>query len=166
MLRAKARLFNKCEELHSGILLVLGLNSMIDKQDFYHGAALIPLLKDPRCTQITASNLGYIINDSVLVVLKYSTKSRSPWRFSFSNNEVVLLLQPSTNIKKVSLVFICGGDGICAISLRELQEILGDGDGWISAKRNFREQYEVAGPSGILNFKVSLQRWPSLVFEG
>jgi hypothetical protein len=138
---------------------------MIDKQEYYHGAAIIRVLEDERSTAISKHACGYVVNDEVLIMLKYSTKSRSPWRFTFTLDEMVNI---ETLIKKngrIIIALVCGGDGICAIHAKELYSILGDNPGWLSVKRNYNEQYGVAGPNGHLERKVSFQRWPSIIFE-
>lgn len=137
---------------------------MIDKQAFYHGAAIIRLFEDLRCESVARHAIGYLVNESIFVFLKYSTKSRSPWRFSFSLDEIRRLshMQPLHN---TVVALVCGGDGICAITWTEAEASLGNNAGWISAKRNFNESYGVAGSVGSLKRKVPLQRWPLLVFE-
>jgi hypothetical protein len=138
---------------------------MIDKQEYYHGAAIIRLLEDERCQKLRQHNLGYMVNDESFIFLKYSTKSRSPWRFSFSSDEIERLNSLADSFKKIILALICGGDGICAISWQEATGLLTNDAGWISAKRNFNEQYAVAGSQGKLKGKVSLREWPAIVFR-
>lgn len=137
---------------------------MIDKQEFYHGAAIICLLEDERCQKVQKHSLGYTVNDETFIFLKYATKSRSPWRFSFSRSEIESLNTISNSFKKIILVLICGGDGICSILWQEASELLGNDAGWISAKRDFNKQYGVAGSQRRLKGKVSLREWPSIVF--
>ena len=138
---------------------------MIDKCDFYHGAAVIRLLEDGRCQRVRKDESGYIVNDGIFVFLKYTTRQRSPWRFSFSDDEVQRLNILAGRFQKIAVAMICGGDGICAVSWREASDLLGNNAGWISAGRKFNEQYAVAGQAGKLNGKVSLGEWPSIIFE-
>jgi len=138
---------------------------MIDKQEYYHGAAIIRLLEDRRFNTIAKHACGYIINVEVLTLLKYTTRARSPWRFTFTLDEMVNIETLIKKNEKIIIALICGGDGVCAIHAKELYSILGDNPGWISVKRNFNEQYGVAGPNGYLERKVSFQRWPSIIFE-
>jgi len=137
---------------------------MIDKREFYHGAALICLLEDARCQQVRKHEFGYIVNDAAFVFLKYTTKPRSPWRFSFSVDEVQRLNLLASQFRKIIIAMVCGGDGICAVSWRDASNLLGNNTGWISARRKFKEQYAVAGQVGQLHGKVSLNEWPSVVF--
>ncbi len=138
---------------------------MIDKREFYHGAALIRLLEDVHCQRVRKHEFGYIVNNAAFVFLKYTTKSRSPWRFSFSGDEVHRLNTLAGQFQKIIVAMICGGDGICAISWREASNLLGNNAGWISAKRKFNEQYAVAGQAGQLHGKVSLSEWPLIALE-
>lgn len=138
---------------------------MIDKREFYHGAALGRLVEDGRCEHIKKHEFGYTVNEEVFVFLKYTTKSRSPWRFSFSNDDIQHLNLLASQFKNIVIAMICGGDGICAISWRKAADLLGDKSGWISTRRKLNEQYAVAGQVNKLHGKVSLGEWPSIVFE-
>lgn|SRR3990172_3471739 len=138
---------------------------MIDKQEYYHGAAIVRLLEDGRYKTVIKHSLGYMINGEVIVLVKYSTKNRSPWRFTFTLDEMVSVEILGKQNTRMAIALICGGDGICAITVGELRSIMGDNPGWIAAKRNYNEQYGVSGPSGKLERKIGFQRWPSIVFE-
>jgi len=138
---------------------------MIDKREFYHGVAIIRLLEDERCQMVQKRDCGYDVNGEVFIFPKYSTKSRSPWRFSFSKDDAERLNSLARSFAKIVIVLVCGGDGICAIPWREAVDLLGNDAGWISAKRNFNEQYGVAGPRGKMKRKISLRDWPSIIFE-
>lgn len=139
---------------------------MIDKQEFYHGAAVIKLLDDRRCERIKKNDLGYIVNNEALAFIKYSTKTRSPWRFIFSQEEIDKLISAGDLFNKIIIVFICGGDGICAVSWSKIVELLASEAGWISTRRNFNEQYAVAGSHGKMKGKIPLREWPSIIFGG
>src|SRR3990172_4926979 len=112
---------------------------MIDKQEYYHGAAIIRVLEDDRFTAISKHVCGYAVNDEVLIMLKYSTKSRSPWRFTFTLDEMVNIETLIKKNERIVIALVCGGDGICAIHAKELYSILGDNPGWLSVKRNYNE---------------------------
>ncbi len=139
---------------------------MIHKQEFYHGVAIIRLLESEHYQNVQKHNLGYTVNNETFVFLKYSTKARSPWRFTFSRDDTERLNSLANSFKRIVIALVCGGDGICPITYREATELLGNDGAWISARRNFNEQYGVAGPQGKLKNKVSLLQWPSIVFEG
>ena len=138
---------------------------MIAKREFYHGVAIVRLLEDKRCQTVRKDELGYIVNDEVFVFIKYTTKTRSPWRFTFGKDEVKQLNTRATSFRNMVIVLICGGDGICAISWCSASRLLGNKAGWISTRRKFSEQYAVAGQAGQLHGKVSLSEWPLIVFE-
>jgi len=138
---------------------------MIDKQEYYHGAALIRLLEDSRCASVKKHSAGYVINGEGIVLLKYSTRNRTPWRFSFTLDEMISIENLHKGMDKLVIALVCGGDGICAIYVEELHSVMGDNPGWIAVRRNFNEQYGVEGPKGRLERKISFLRWPSIVFD-
>ncbi len=137
---------------------------MLERQEFYWGAALVRLVDDSRCNSLVKKDAGYLVNSNEFVAFKYSTKSRTPWRFSFGEDEFDRLESAANCHRSVVIAFICGGDGVCAIAWPEIISILGDKGLWISVKRNFHKQYGVAGPNGSLERKVSVQEWPNLLF--
>lgn len=134
---------------------------MIDKQDFYHGTVLSRLIEDRRCRYISKKDDLYIVNNTSYIYLKYSTKSRSPWTFTFKRIEIEKIERISD---RITIALICGGDGICAIRLSELKRIFNNNVGCISVKRNFHKQYGVSGPIDKLDDKISLSRINELVF--
>ena len=138
---------------------------MINKQEFYYGAAIIRLMEDRRCRRLQKHDYGYIINENVFVFLKLRTKSRSPWHFNFSMNELKCIEILAKSFKKTIIVLVCGGDGICAINWLEAKSICDFNNAWISVRRNFREQYKVGGAKGMLDGKISPRRWPSISFD-
>jgi hypothetical protein len=139
---------------------------MIDKQEFYHGAAILRVVDDARCRSVNKSGVGFLVNEDAFVYLKYRTKSRTPWTFQFGSDEVAHLNSANARFPKTVIAFICGGDGICGLRWLQARELLASGAGSISCSRKFSEQYGVSGPNGSLKGKVSLQQWPSIVFEG
>ena len=138
---------------------------MIDKQEFYHGAAMIRLLDDSRCRSLTKYKIGYCLNGSIFMILKYTTKHRSPWRYTFTKNELDQTCKIARSFKKVIIVFINAGDGISALLLDELNFVLGTDSGWVSMSRKYNEQYAVSGSQNSLKYKISLTRWPGLAFD-
>jgi hypothetical protein len=138
---------------------------MIAKKEFYHGVAIIRLLENKRCQTVRKDDLGYIVNDKIFVFIKYTTKNRSPWRFTFGQDEVEQLNSRATSFRDIVVVLVCGGDGICAVSWCNACRLLGNNAGWISTRRKFNEQYAVAGQADQLHGKVSLNEWPLIAFE-
>lgn len=138
---------------------------MLEKQEFYWGAAIIRLLEDSRCTGLKKEEHGYLVNSKSFVLLKYSTKSRTPWRFIFGEDEFARLTHVSNRNNSIVIGLICGGDGVCAIGWTQALTLLGGKSGWISVRRNFHERYGVAGPTGELDRKISVRDWPAVLFE-
>ena len=136
---------------------------MIEKEDFYHGAAIMRLIDYGHPLSFAKHDIGYRVNETTFLYLKYTTKSRSPWRFTFSQEEINRLRTLSETHRRVIVAFICGGDGVCAITAEELFQIGGLDLRWVSVQRKHRERYAVSGPAGDLGRKVALQRWPLLV---
>jgi hypothetical protein len=139
---------------------------MIEKLEFYHGAALVRVIEDPRCRAIAKHACGYQVNSNRILAIKYSTKAQSPWGFTFSDDDILRFSVANEECGDCSIALVCGGDGVCAISWETAAELLGMSPGRIAAKRAFAGCYAVSGPAGPLKGKVAMNRWPSIVFEG
>lgn len=138
---------------------------MIDKLEFYHGAAIIRIVEDARCRSIRIHQAGYLINGDRLLYLKYTTKEKSPWRFSVSKEDREHFASGKVDLGVCVLGLVCGGDGVCAVRCEQLTTLLGDGAGWLAAKRVFGGCYAVSGSRGNLDRKVALNQWPGVLFE-
>lgn len=137
---------------------------MIDKADFYHGAALAQALDDARCLEVAKCLPGYLVNNVVLAMIKYTTKTHSPWQFTFSAEDVSRLQHCPDGVDRVVLALVCGGDGICAFSAESACALLNGVAAWIAVKRKFRGRYGVSGPTGKMEKKVAVRRWPEILF--
>ncbi len=139
---------------------------MIDKLHYYHGAAIVSLLQENEDISVKKKGLwGYVINDQVFVFLKYTTKARTPWRFSFDQEDVDRCLRMLSEYNSLVLGLICGGDGVCALTWKEAQFLLNDKPGWISVKRKHNESYGVAGSISKLKGKIPVERWVKIFYE-
>lgn len=139
---------------------------MIEKLEFYHGAALVRLIEDPRCGTIGKHPYGYLVNQGRIVAIKYSTKANSPWGFTVSADDIGRFNAAKKEFGNCVITFVCGGDGVCALGWLVVARLLGNAPGWISAKRSFAGCYAVSGPAGVLKGKVAMNRWPGIVFDG
>jgi hypothetical protein len=138
---------------------------MLDKSAYYHGAAVIPVLEDSRCRSIRKlGTLGYVVNDDTFLFIKYTTKARSPWRFTFDQEDIDRCTRMSGEYGRLVFGFVCGGDGVCAVDWTQGSELLGMKPSWLAAARKHNHSYSVWGSNGELKRKVSLKRWPALVF--
>lgn len=138
---------------------------MIDKQEFYHGAAVLKLIGDARFRTISSHEGGYIVNSKTFALIKYTTRHSSPWRFTVTQDEVAQITSRALSDSSL-IVLVCGGDGICAVTWKNANNLLGGGFGWLSAKRKFNGSYTLSGPLGSLRRKVPVKQWPSILFEG
>ena len=139
---------------------------MIEKLEFYHGAALVRVIEDPRCRAIVSDPCGYRVNGSRIIAIKYSTKAHSPWGFTFSGEDVSRLSGAASEAGDCLVALVCGGDGVCVLTWMETTSLLAGSPGRIAAKRGFAGCYGVSGPAGELKGKIAMNRWPGLVFDG
>jgi hypothetical protein len=132
----------------------------IKKQEFYEGAALHLLARTGGITGIRYEAPFFLLNDHLLALLKYSTRCRSPWGFTFTPDEQVILRQRASERKTV-VALICGEDGVAAFTYDAYLRIaaLRESAVHIACYRQHGEHYEVNGPDGRLAGKVSPSNW-------
>lgn len=132
----------------------------IKKQEYYEGAALHLLARTGKIAGLRYTPPFFVINDCTLVLLKYSTKNRSPWAFTFTADEQQLLESKAAK-NRVVIALVCGNDGIAAFSYRNYLTIAPASKSAlaISCRRLHREHYEVRGPVGSLAEKVPPANW-------
>ena len=136
---------------------------MIEKQEYYHGAAILRLLSDERTCTVRPAGAGFIVNGYIYILIKYATKTISPWRFTFSLSEL-RSVEEYLRRGDVILALVCGGDGICAIQWSVASQVLGDVPSWMSCQRGFNKRYVVSGPLGEIARRIPHGQWPSVVF--
>lgn len=139
----------------------------IKKQEFYEGAALHLLARSGRITALQYAPPLFTLNDSIKVLIKYSTKGRSPWGFTFTPDEqqVLATIRGRGSIGIVGLV--CGSDGVAAIDTNDYFAIASPKQSavHIACYRTHREYYEVNGPDGVLARKVPPSAWQRILGE-
>ena len=136
----------------------------LKKQEFYEGAALHRLVRGGAVTSIRYKQPFFHMNERLRILLKYSTRGRSPWGFSFTPDEQALLEEASADLP-AAIGLICGADGIAAISYEEYRSIavLKPTAIHIACYRDHGKHYKVSGPDGKLAEKVPPSRWQRLL---
>lgn len=132
----------------------------IGKQEFYEGAALHLLARAGGIAGIDYEAPFFLLNGRLLIHVKYSTRKRSPWGFTFTPEEQILLRDKATGLETV-IALVCGSDGVAALPYDEYLQVATPRRSaiHISCYRQHREHYEVNGPDGKLEGKVPPSNW-------
>jgi hypothetical protein len=132
----------------------------IKKQEFYEGAALYLLARTGSITSIRYDAPFFLLNNRLLVYMKYSTRGRSPWGFTFMPDEQVLL-RASAHKFNIAIGLVCGADGVATFSYDAYLSVatLRESAVHIACYRQHGEHYEVNGPDGKLDDKVAPSNW-------
>ena len=139
----------------------------IKKQEFYEGAALHHLARTGRITGLSYEAPLFTINHSLRVLLKYSTKGRSPWGFTFTPDEQAVLAGLRAKGELAVVGLICGSDGVATIDVNDYFAIAAPRESavHVACYRSLREHYEVNGPDGQLTRKVPPSAWQRILGE-
>jgi hypothetical protein len=136
----------------------------IKKQEFYEGAALHLVARSGHVKSVRYDPPFFFLNDRMRVLLKYSTKNRSPWGFTFTQDEQRHLLTQAAGYP-IIIGLICGSDGVAALSFESYLMIapLRDSAVHVSCYRDHGEHYEIGGPDGQLKRKVAPSSWQRIL---
>jgi hypothetical protein len=136
----------------------------IKKQEFYEGAALHRLACVGGIESIQYEAPFFVVNNNLLLYLKYSTKGRSPWAFTFTTEEQVIL-QGRAAQSRVVIGLICGADGVVALTHEGYVSVATSRRGavHIACYRRHGQHYEVSGPAGTLARKVAPGHWTKIL---
>jgi len=161
--------FGCSESSHNGASRITPIFATVEqmpitKQEFHEGAALHKLARNGKIRSLSYSPPFFTVNGNVLVCLKYSTRNRTPWGFTFTHDEQITL---SNRAKRSRLVIglVCGSDGVVAISYESLQRIapLEKRARHVSCFRKHGQHYGVFGPEGELDRKVAPSAWQRML---
>jgi hypothetical protein len=136
---------------------------MIEKAQYYHGAAIIALLENENLSVKKKGLLGYVVNDKIFTFVKYTTKVRGPWRFTFDREDVDRCVKMLEEYDSLVIGLVCAGDGVCALSSEEMKLLIGVNPGWISVQRKHGESYGVAGSLTEIRGKIPVSRWSTII---
>jgi hypothetical protein len=123
----------------------------IKKQEFYEGAALHIVARTGGGACLRYEPPFFLLNDRLVALLKYSTKGRSPWGFTFTSDEQALLRKRAAK-QDLVIGLICGADGVAAVPYESYIAIAGNPQNTIhiACYRDHGEHYQVNGPNGLL----------------
>lgn len=136
----------------------------IKKQEFYEGAALHLLARAGAITSIQYDAPFFILNDQLSILLKYSTKGRSPWGFTFTMDEQKIMHIRSSE-SKIVIGLVCGADGVAAFTYDAYLRVAAQRESAIHVAcfRRHGEHYDVKGPDGKLDGKVAPLDWQRIL---
>lgn len=136
----------------------------IKKQEFYEGAALHMLARAGGIAGIRYEAPFFLLNDHLAIHVKYSAKGRSPWAFTFTADEQ-MILQRYASKRKIVIGLVCGSDGVASLDYDAYRSIASPKKSaiHISCYRKHGEHYEVNGPDGTLDRKVAPSSWTKIL---
>ena len=134
------------------------------KHEFYEGAALHMMVRAGTDVMLSFDAPFFLLNKSARLYLKYSTRVRSPWGFTFTAEEQVLLHNVEYGPETV-IGLICGSDGVAALSCVDYRGIAQPSRSAIhvACYRLHGEHYEICGPDGVLPRKVPPSAWRKII---
>ena len=99
----------------------------------------------------------YMLNDKVPMFIKYTTKRHSPWSFTFTRSHQVQQQTYRDQFGECLMVFVCGQDGIVALSHDNFRNVLNENfesQESVIIKRRHAKMYQISGRDGKLGHKV------------
>jgi len=143
----------------------------MNNSDFFHGAVLSRIIdnKSVGLGKYITSNSSYIVDDKIVIYIKYSQKRISPWTFSFSKVHIEELKKIKEDKSSLFIILLCNDDGICCLNFQEFSNIISieneNFPKWIKAQRQHGEKYAVSGSDGDLKYKIGNSDFPQKIYE-
>lgn len=137
---------------------------------FYHGAALHRVIHDKKFDSIGLifDNDTYLVNSSICLYLKHSSKRLSPWQFTFHQDHTDRMNQLEEKYPRLFVGLICGFNGVCCLSVKEYRILIHedeiDNTKTIRTSRLARQKYKVTGSDGKLKGKIGDSDFPKKTF--
>jgi hypothetical protein len=137
---------------------------MISYNSKYIGSAIISMVDSFQeglyIKRIIDDKSGfYLLNNTLPVLFKYSTKRTNPWSFSIRKDVLDIYLSLVEFYKECLIILICGIDGVISLNYSEVCNIINidiqSEQKRISAKRKLGEMYYISGSDGKIRNKVS-----------
>lgn len=135
----------------------------IRKHEFYEGAALHQLIREGVIVDIKHDPPFFLVNQDSLIYLKYNTRGRSPWGFTFTLKERSLL-EDRSGLFTIIIGLVCGADGIAALKYHEFSTIVNIRKTpiRIACQRKHGHHYLISGPDGTLQKRIPPSLWRRL----
>lgn len=137
---------------------------MPDEYEFYQGAVLRQLVVESVTSIIITPFVregrinAFVINGKIGVFVKHSTKRMSPWRFTFTLDQISDMLDLEAACRDTFTAFVCGDDGIVVLDVGNLHGAMTFDDSehaWLRIDRPPRSQYAVAGNRAELPNRIA-----------
>ena len=100
---------------------------------------------------------SFLVNKSVVIYIKHSTKRLSPWSFTFNRDHMYELVELA-RLGDCFIVLVCGIDGNAVVSLKALTALLNGCESksaFVRVSRKRNSMYAVYGPDGKLERQVA-----------
>lgn len=148
---------------------------MITERDKFYGVVLRHLTKNGHPISSLAE-LGdkaghFCINEEAFLLVKYSSASESPWRFSFHPGDLPILVKDHNRgglFGGSYVCLVCGFNSVCMLREDEWSALLHldstDRQQTVTVRRAVGRSFAVSGTAGQLKHKVPVSRFPSLIF--
>jgi hypothetical protein len=134
---------------------------MIRDVEFFHGAALVRLVRSGQRLAISPfngwSNASYVVNDRCGLYLKHSSSRMSPWGFTFRRDHQHEIDEMHRLTGYVVVGLICNDDGVVGLDYIEFRTVLDtnhEAAEGIGISRKPRGMYMVKGRDGELRYRI------------
>lgn len=151
----------------------------ISEEQFNHGYVVSQVLLEiskmnnlSMSIERALSRTGYIVHIKTGertidfgLLIKYSKKRRSPWRYTFTRNHQTEIDILQEAVHEVFVALVNKDDGIVCLSYSMVKEILDDNHEdteWVSVQSKLGSQYTVQGKDGSLSKKISRKDFPRI----
>lgn len=134
---------------------------MIHEFEKYHGVALRQLVVEAgeagllvRAEDTWGRLNSFVVNDSIGLHIKHSSKRLPPWQFTFDSDNCSELSALRGRAQQIWIALVCGPDGVVCLTYEEFLTVNPEGcqaTAFVRIDRDKRAMYRVRGSEGALS---------------
>jgi hypothetical protein len=136
--------------------------------EFFYGAAILKIVHSRCFTKIenfNKRNSSYLLDDTISLYIKYSSKRMPPWFFTFDIEHVSDIKNMFSLFGNAFVALVCNKDGICCLDWQEFNTLISvesiNYPKWVRVVRKKNEKYSIYGIDGNLKHKIGNSDFPS-----
>ncbi len=144
----------------------------IQEQDTFHGPALMQIVEHDSFKALNKADDQYghyLVNKDIRLWVKYASKAKGPWQFTFQPNDLSLISKDVKQKGITHVVLVCGNVSICSLNTDELERLLditAKSAQWLKVAAPPNKQMRVTGSdSNKSSILAPHNKFPGCIFK-
>ena len=143
----------------------------IQEKDIYHGSALTQIAEDPTFKALNKADARYghyQVNTNRRLLVKYSKKERTPWQFTFTDDDIRTINDDlRRKDDRTFVVLVCGHECVAILDAAQINEVLDLSQlavQWVKIELPSGGSMRASGTKGSCRYAVKHKDFPEKIF--